>query len=158
MAGPYGYMFHRRSSGRRGSAMIEFCLLMPWYVFLFVGAPDFGFYSYSLIATANAARVSGYYCAAQNNNCTAGTPTDTTACTNYVIGQLKFMPNIGSAVTTCNASPLTLIVTYPATPSTGCPDGNACVTSTVAYVTPQLVPIPGLLPGQITITKAVTLR
>jgi Flp pilus assembly protein TadG len=139
---------------RRGTALIEFCFILPWYVFLFVGAFDYGFYSYSLIATTNAARVSAYYCANNSSQCSS----TTTACQNYVIGQLKFLPNVGSGVTTCTASPVTLTISYPGTPSTGCPDGNACVTSTVAYVTPQLIPIPGLLPSQLTITKATTMR
>ena len=157
MAGPYVICSTVAAAGRRAGAgaMIEFCLLMPWYIFLFAGTFDFGFYSYSLIATTNAARVSAYYCGAQSGTCTTN---DSTACTNYAIGQLKFLPNIGTGVTTCAASPLTLTVSYPATPSTGCPDGNPCVSSTVAYVTPQLIPIPGLLPGQITITKAFTVR
>ncbi len=40
-----------RDRRRRGGSMIEFCLLLPWYIFLFVGAFDFGFYAYSLIST-----------------------------------------------------------------------------------------------------------
>lgn len=149
-------MVSGRNSGnqrRRGSAMVEFCFLLPWYVFLFAGVFDFGFYSCSLIATANAARVTAYYCAAKDGACTVAN-SDTT-CVNYVVGQLKYLPNVGSAVTTCSAAPITMTIGY----ATGsCPDANPCVTATVAYVTPQLVPIPGLLPGQLTITKAVTLR
>ena len=129
--------------------MIEFCFLLPWYMFLFIGTFDFGFYSYSLIATANAARVSAIYCAASTTTCAS----NTYACTNYAIGQLRYLPNIGSAVTTCNASPLTLTITYPTASS--CPDLNACTSVTVTYVTPQLIPIPNVLLGQITITKTV---
>jgi len=51
-----------RRRNRRGSNAVEFALLVPWYLFLFIGAFDFGFYSYSLIATQNAARVVGMYC------------------------------------------------------------------------------------------------
>jgi Flp pilus assembly protein TadG len=135
--------------GRTGSAMVEFCLLMPWYIFLFAGTFDFGFYSYALIATSNAARVSAVYCGATSTTCSS----NTTVCTNYVIAELSYMPNIGSTVTTCNASPLTVTVSYPA-PAT-CPDTNSCTSVTVTYVTPQLVPIPGIFPGQLTITKTV---
>ncbi len=133
--------------------MIEFCLLMPWYIFLFVGAFDFGFYAYALIATSNASRVGAVYCSATTSTCASH---DSTACTTYVIGALKDMPNIGSTVTSCSASPLTLTVTYP-TAST-CPDGNACDSVAVAYQTPLLIPIPGVFPGQITITRTVTMR
>jgi Flp pilus assembly protein TadG len=138
-----------RRQGRTGSAMIEFCLLMPWYIFLFAGTFDFGFYSYALIATNTAARVTADYCSANNGTC----PSIASACTNYVLTQLFYMPNIGSTVTTCSASPITLSISYPSAAS--CPDTNACAAVTVAYTTPQLVPIPGLFPGQITITKTV---
>jgi hypothetical protein len=134
--------------------MIEFCLLVPWYIFLFIGTFDFGFYSYSVIATANAARVSAVYCAASATACmVAGSVSNTYVCTNYAIGQLKYLPNIGSSVTTCNASPLTVTVQYPAAAS--CPDGNACTSVEVQYVTPQLIPITNVLSGQITISKTV---
>ena len=132
--------------------MIEFCLLIPWYIFLFVGTFDFGFYAYSLIATETAARVASNYCSTSSSTCSSH---DATACTNYVITQLSNMPNM-SGVTVCTASPLVLTVSYP-TAST-CPDGNACATVSVAYTTPSLVPIPGILAGQITITRSVTMR
>ena len=53
-----------RSNRRSGTNAIEFALLIPWYIFLFVGAIDYGFYSYGLIATQSAARVGAMYCAA----------------------------------------------------------------------------------------------
>ena len=140
---------------RRGTALIEFCFILPWYVFLFVGAFDYGFYSYSLISTTTAARVAGYYCAKANGACAAD---DATMC-NFAIGQLKNLPNMGTAVTTCAASPLTVTPAYYAA-GANCPDGSAgtgCVTVTVVYDTPSLVPIPGLLPSQLTITKTTTL-
>jgi Flp pilus assembly protein TadG len=138
---------------RRGTALIEFCFILPWYVFLFVGAFDYGFYSYSLISTTTAARVAGYYCAKADGTCPAGN----TAMCNYAIGQLQNLPNMGTAVTACDASPLTVTPAYDAT-GASCPDGNGCVTVTVAYDTPHLIPIPGLLPSQLTITKATTMR
>lgn len=142
-----------RGRSRRGNNIIEFSLAIPWFIFLFVGAFDFGFYSYSMIATQNAARIAATYCSANSSTCTTN---DTYACSNYVIGQLSSLPNIGSTVTTCAASPLTLTVSYPAAAS--CPDGNTCVSATVAYVTPQLIALPGILPAQPTVTRAVTMR
>jgi Flp pilus assembly protein TadG len=142
----------RLASRRQGSAMIEFCLLIPWYIFLFIGTFDFGFYAYSLNATETAARVAGNYCSASSGTCASH---DATACTNYVTSQLSNMPNM-SGVTVCTASPLILTVTYPAAAT--CPDGNTCTTVSVAYTTPNLIPIPGVLTGQITITRSVTLR
>src|SRR6185437_16467490 len=109
--GPLRWMVRSRSSAgqmsgklRRGTALIEFCFILPWYVFLFVGAFDFGFYSYSLISTTTAARVAGYYCAQKADFCASA---NTTMC-NFAIGQLKNLPNVGTGVTTCAASPLTV--------------------------------------------------
>ena len=145
----------RWNRGRRGNNIIEFSLMVPWYIFLFVGAYDFGFYSYSLIATQTAAQVAGTYCSTDGTKATDAT----NACTGYVIPQLKYLPNIGAAVTTCAASPLTVTATLLNSGTTpASPDGQPATLVSVAYVTPQLIPIPGLLPGQITITKTVTMR
>jgi hypothetical protein len=40
------------------------------------------------------------------------------------------------------------------------PDGqaNSSVGITVVYLTPQLIPIPGLLPGQLTITRVTKMK
>jgi Flp pilus assembly protein TadG len=32
---------------RNGNNIIEFAFMLPWYVFLFVGAVDMGLYSYA---------------------------------------------------------------------------------------------------------------
>jgi Flp pilus assembly protein TadG len=143
-----------RSGSRRGSNILEFALILPWYIFLFVGAFDYGFFSYGLIATQNAARVSAMYCSASSSrasNCT-------NAC-GYVLDQLRNMPNVGSAVTTCTAAPVvvsTSMVT--GTGSSGSPDGSNAATVTVTYTTPQLIPIPGLLPGILTIARTATMK
>ena len=50
---------------RRGSAVVEAALLMPWICFLFVGILDSGFYTYGAMATQNAARA----VAIQSANC-----------------------------------------------------------------------------------------
>lgn len=145
-----------RGNLRRGTALIEFCFILPWYVFLFVGAFDYGFYTYSLISTTTAARVAAFYCANSSSTCASD---DATMCS-YAIGQLKNLPNMGTAVTACAADPLTVTRTYYTAASNSCPDGNTgkgCVTVTAGYDTPQLIPIPGLLPSQLTITKATTL-
>ena len=130
---------------KRGNNLIEFTFLLPWYVFLFVGALDFGFYGYSLIAVQNAARVGALYTSSGTGN----VADSSTAC-GYAIDQLSSLPNIGSSVTTCAADPLTVT----AASAVG-PDSQAATTVTVSYTTPQLVPIPGLLPGRLTITRAV---
>src|SRR5947207_14797502 len=49
--------FNRGPWKERGHAVIEVSLMAPWIFFLFMGTLDFGFYSYAIIATQNAARV-----------------------------------------------------------------------------------------------------
>jgi len=139
-----------RRGGRSGNNIIEFAFILPWYIFLFVGAVDMGFYSYALISVENAARVGAIYCAASSTTCTSNTPV----CP-YALGALADLPNIPAALTTCNASPVTVTVSYPAS---GTPDGQPDVQVTVAYVLPALAGIPGLLPGQYTATRTVSMK
>ena len=138
----------RRHNKRRGANAIEFALLCPWYIFLFVGAIDFGFYSYALIATQNAARVAAMYSAAS-----VSSAADAATTCSYALDQLRGLPNVGSALTTCAARPL--IVT--ASLISG-PDGAYATSVTVAYTTPQMIPMPGLIPGQLTIYRTVQMK
>lgn len=137
-----------RRNRRRGANAIEFALLCPWYIFLFVGAIDFGFYSYALISTQNAARVGAMYCSAS----TSAASDANTPCS-YALDQLRGLPNIPSALSTCSASPLVVTASL----ITG-PDGTNGTSVTVNYTTPQMIPIPGLLPGQITVSRTVKMR
>ena len=130
---------------RRGNNLIEFTFLLPWYVFLFVGAMDLGFYAYSLIAVQNAARVGALYTSSGTGN----VADSATACS-YAIDQLAYLPNVGASTTVCNGSPITVT----ATAATG-PDSQSATNVTVSYTTPQLVPIPGILPGRLTISRSV---
>lgn len=58
----------------------------------------------------------------------------------------------GSA--TCNGSPLTVTATSVASGA----DGGAASQVSVTYQTPQLIPIPGELSGQMSITRVVEMR
>lgn len=133
---------------RRGHAVMEAALLMPWVLFLFVGAFDFGFYNYSLINTQNAARVAAWY--ASQTKATAADAA--TACT-YALAELQAMPNVGTGVTTCAAAPV--VVT--ATQVNGA-DGSEATQVTVTFTSPQLIPIPGALPAQYTFARTVQMR
>ena len=140
---------------RRGSNIIEFSLLMPWYVFLFVGTFNYGFFAYSLIAAQSAAREAAVYCAANSS-----TAADSTTACGYVLDQLRNLPNVGSGLTTCGTSSVTAAAPVAVTAtsvSTGA-DGNPATSVTVTYLTPQFVPIPGIFPGQLTITQTVQIR
>lgn len=133
--------------------MMEMALLSPWFIFLFVGALDWGFYAYSLITVETAARTAAAYIVSQNNpSLVAGTVTSANACT-YALPELSTLINIGSTVTTCDATPL--VVSASQITSV---DGNQAVQVNVTYTTPQLVPIPGLLAGKFTITRVVKMR
>jgi Flp pilus assembly protein TadG len=135
-----------RRNSRKGNSLIELSLLMPRYFFLFVGAYDFGFYAYGLIALEDGVRVATLN--ASQNSSLAG--NSSTACT-YVLGSLVNLPNIGSGVSTCSASPITVTATYGATSG---PETTVIAT----YTSPQLIPIPGVLPGQVTITRSLRMR
>lgn len=153
-----------RKGGRRGNCIIEFSLLVPWYIFLFVGAFDYGFFSYSLIATQTAAREGAMYCSASfSSQCTDS--ASSTQC-GYALDQLRMMPNVGGGLTTCgtgttvtSSAPVAVSTTTPLSAANS-PDGqaNSSVGVTVVYITPNLIPIPGLLPGQLTITRVVKMR
>jgi Flp pilus assembly protein TadG len=123
--------------------MVESCLLFPWFVFLFVGALDAGFDLYALIGVQSAARIAVLY--------TATSSTDTngsTACT-LVLQELNYMPNVhGKGLTTCSATPVTV------TTGTGTDQyGYNYSTVQVIYQTVALMPIPGVLAAQFTITR-----
>lgn len=139
---------------RAGQAIVEFSFFMPWFFFLFVGAYDFGFYTYSLIASQSAATVGAVYCATSSS-----TVSDSTTACGYALDQFRDLPNVGSSLTTCGSgTTVTSVapVAVSASSITG-PDSNPATSVTVVYLTPQLIPIPGLLPGQLTISRTVKL-
>ena len=130
-------------------------MMLPWYIFLFAGAFDYGFFNYSLIAVQTAATVGATYTATS----TATVADATTACS-YALEQLRNMPNVGSGLTTCGTGPTVTSsapVAVTAVAVTG-PDGDPASSVTIVYLTPQLIPIPGLLPGQLTINRTVKMR
>lgn len=141
----------KRKSCRGGSAF-EMALLMPWYVFLFVGALDWGFFSHALISTASATRVVALY-ASKDSGHAATTSGNTTNTCGLALEELRFAPNDGSGVTTCSALPV--IVSYSSV--TGV-DNQPAATVTVQYQTVQLIPIPGLLGNQFTFQRTVQMR
>ncbi len=138
----------RHNRKRRGNNLIEFTLLVPWYVFLFVGAFDMGLYGYALIGVENAARVAALVCSASATTC-----SNSAIPCGFALDQLRNLPNIGSGLSTCTASPLTVTVSQ-----ISGPDGGSATQVTVAYVSPALASIPGVLPGQYTATRTIVMR
>ena len=146
----------RPQKKRRGQAMVEFALMLPWLLFLFVGVADFGFYSYAAICTQNAAR------AAALANSISGGADNTGACA-VAIQEMNSLPGnartISSCVTgTCPSTTGTVSQTTPLA-VTSCavagPDGGAAVRVIVTYQSLSMIPIPGVLMGQLTMTRQV---
>ena len=123
--------------------MVESCLLFPWFVLLFVGALDAGFDLYALIGVQSAARIAVLYTA------TSATDTNSSTACALVLQELNYMPNIYGKVTTCSATPLTVTLTGPTADQYGYNYSKVSVT----YQTVSLIPIPGVLAAQFTITR-----
>jgi len=136
-----------RKKQERGNAVIEVSLLAPWILFLLVGVLDFGFYSYAAITTENAARIAAQYGAAG-----ASTAGDSAGACPYVLQEALALPGINSSM---NCQSLPLVVTV--TPVTG-PDGTAASLASVTYQTIPMIPIPGILQGQLTLTRSVEMK
>jgi len=137
----------RRSRKTLGAAMMELALFSPWFIFLFVGTLDWGFYAYSLITLETATR------SAASWNSNHATPTDTTTACKIVTSEMQTLVNM-AGTTTCGG---TSAVSLTATQVVG-PDTDAAAQVAVTYTTPQLIPIPGLLARQFTITRVVTMK
>jgi Flp pilus assembly protein TadG len=136
-----------RTGREKGHAALEAAFLMPWIIFLFVGAFDMGFYCYALICTENAARVATMYTSTSNT-----TSNDTTTACSLALGELGSANNL-SGVTTCDSLPLIVTVSSP----TG-PDGAATSQVAVTYQSANMIPIPGLLMGRLTVTRTAQMR
>jgi hypothetical protein len=132
-----------------GSSIIELTLLVPWILFLMAGIVDLGFFTYSLIAVENAARVAATYTSKSH----AAASHQAGAC-DRVLLEMARVPNLGGVSSTCNAAPL--IVTAERIPAG--PDGEEATSVTVTYQGAALIPIPGLLLGRLNVTRNVQMR
>lgn len=128
--------------------MLELALFLPWFLFIFAGAFDWGHYAYALISVQSAARAAALYTSSG-----AGTAADAGGACRYALGELRRAPGVGAETTSCASWPV--VVT--AEEVTGA-DGAPASTVTVAYRTLPLVPIPGLLPGRLTVARTVQMR
>ena len=163
----------KRKRREGGNSIVEVALLSPWIFFLFVGIFDLGFYTYAVICTENAARA-----AATQTAASVGVQSNSTAC-DGAWDELKGLPNVAGITKDCTKLPVivtqkTLCTQATVKPSTiGCTDPGPCAdcgsgpdptgraaSSRVAvqYQSIPLVPIPGILTNQITITRIVEMR
>jgi Flp pilus assembly protein TadG len=132
----------------RGSAVIEMALIAPWFLFLFIGVVDVGFYCYDLIAVENAARVAAEYTSTGTDKA-----ADSSGACTRVLAELASLPNI-SGLANCSSMPLTVT----ASSGTGLGSLGTASTVTVTYQTQQLIPIPALLQGQFTFSSTAVAR
>src|SRR5437868_1894819 len=126
----------------RGAAMMELALLSPWIIFLFIGALDWGVYSYSLITLETATRAAATYAASSSSYY-----LNTTTICGILTSELSSLGNMNNVTTCTGGSP----VSFTSTSITG-PDNNGAIQVSVTYATPPLIPIPALLAKQFTIT------
>jgi len=147
-------MNNRRKSQRGGSAL-EMALMLPWYLFLFIGTYDWGYYAHALISTENAARVATLY--TSQSAAKAADQADACILANE---EMRIVPNIsGSGTPTCAASPLIVTaVQVGVGQTTGSADNNEASQVTVTYTTLSLIPIPFLLEKQATFYRVVQMR
>ena len=131
-----------------GGAIIEVALLLPWVVFLFIGAFDFGFAAEALVTTQNAARAAAFY-----TSTSGATASDATTACNYALQELRSNPNVNTSVTTCAALPVKIT----AVAVTGV-DGQPATRVRVTYQSMMLIPIPAVFGGQFTVTRQVDMR
>jgi Flp pilus assembly protein TadG len=141
-------MMSGRRRRTRGGNVVEFALLLPWMLFLFVGAYDWGFYAHALISTENATRVAALY----GSIAPSGTVYWGNACA-LVRGELSISPNVVNLSTCVNGTSVSSSTPVGVSVSCTTLDSIAAVQVTVAYQTLQLIPIPGLLEGQATLYR-----
>lgn len=160
---------------QRGGSIVEVALLAPWIFFLFVGIFDLGFYAYGIICTQNAARA-----AAVQTASSVGVQSNAVAC-EAAWNELRGLPNVAGTTKDCTTLPV--IVTQrtlcdstkvqPSSLSASCVGGSVCADCgstadpsghsassqvSVQYQSIPLIPIPGILTGQLTITRIMEMR
>ena len=127
--------------------MLELALISPWFFFLAIGALDWGFYGYALISLQAATRSAVLYASTDPS-----TATDSAKACEIVLGELRSLPNIGTSTTTCGSNPV-----VSATAITG-PDSSLGAQVSVRYQSVSVIPIPGILAKQFTITRIAKMR
>jgi Flp pilus assembly protein TadG len=143
---------NKRRKNQRGGSALEMALMLPWYLFLFVGTFDWGYYAHALISTESAARVAAIY--TSQSSAKAADQADACILANE---ELRVATNISSSGTpTCASSPL--IVTAASLTGSSTPDNTAASQVSVTYTTVSLIPIPFLLPKKATFYRVITMR
>ncbi len=153
-----------RRTGRRGQSAIEFTLMVPWILLLFIAVFDLGFYAYTLVSVENAARVAALY----TSNDTATADDSYFACV-YALQDLRMMLNVGFTTSctagcapgsACSAGSNITVQARRLNGQNGVPwgvDGRLASEVTVTYRGIQLFPLPWLM-GKLDVTRIVQMR
>ncbi|HLY16379.1 MAG TPA: TadE/TadG family type IV pilus assembly protein [Bryobacteraceae bacterium] len=128
--------------------MLELAFFLPFIFFCFVGVVDWGFFAYALISVQSSARVAAFY-----TSTSTSTATDAGGACTLVLNELQSLPNIGTSVSSCSGSVLTVTASQVAGS-----DGSPASAVSVSYQSLPLIPIPGVLAQQFTWTRTVTMR
>jgi Flp pilus assembly protein TadG len=128
--------------------MMEMVFISPWIFLLFIGALDWGFYASALVSLQAGVRSAVTYTATGSS--TASSSSE--ACT-IVLNEIRKLPNIGSGTTDCSSNPV-VTAEYLASG----PGGSPASRVTVTYTSITLVPMPGLLRKQFTVTRRAVMR
>ena len=159
-----------------GGSIVEVALMAPWIFFLFVGIFDFGFYAYAAICTQNAARAvalsQAQTATATVSPCTAALgeltmlPNIGYAPSSSLCNPVNGLPAVSAStpVNVCVGILNSTAVSVCGVPAAKCADCDFAYTSAttppatsyvaiVTYQTIPLVPIPGLLMGQMTLSR-----
>jgi Flp pilus assembly protein TadG len=94
--GPYG----RRTTRRRGQALVEFCLVVPIFLLLLSGVIDFGFLLFQRMSVINAAREGARAAAMVYDASTAVTVAQQTAVSAAAQGAISISTSSVSVVCT----------------------------------------------------------
>jgi hypothetical protein len=124
-------------------------LMLPWYLFFFVGTYDWGYYAHALISTESAARMGAEY----TSQCSAQASNQAMACI-LANEDLRIMNNVsGTGTPACAASPVIVTAAQagPGQTNTNSTDLPQASQVTVQYTTVGLIPIPGLLKSRTTV-------
>ena len=128
----------------RGTAAMEFALLLPVMMLVLLGAIDFGRFAYAAISVGNAARAAAAACVyASDAACDSGDPFILAAIRQYATQEASYLD-------------ATKFVPAPLVDDTAVGAGCPCLTVTVWYQFSTLVPWPGIPggPGNPVITAA----